>query len=216
MALMSVNTYSRCMGDRESAGLSAVKRQAVVDHVLIAARRYVLANGLDATMDDLAEATGVSRRTLFRHFGSRERLLAAGFETGMANYLDNLPPFDGDLDAWLRLTCAEVHRMNATIGPGFFDLASRPDLAPELAAVEVRRRNDFREAMASVAQTLWTAAGAPPPALIMSVTAHLSPHFTAAVTIDVGETWDVAAELAFTAISAAVGHTSGSRPQGAP
>ena len=147
------------MAESSSAALGEVKRQAAVDHILASARTYVLTNGLDATMDDLAEATGVSRRTLFRHFGSREKLLAAAFEAGIINYREQLPSYAGDLEVWLRATCVAAHRMNATIGPGFFDLASRSDLAPELASAEQRRRNEFRAAMADTAQTLWTAAG---------------------------------------------------------
>jgi AcrR family transcriptional regulator len=191
------------MAEQATAALGEVKRQAAVDHILAAARTYVLANGLDATMDDLAEATGVSRRTLFRHFVSREKLLAAAFEAGIVNYREQLPKYDGDLAAWLRATCVAAHRMNATIGPGFFDLASRSDLAPELAAAEERRRSELREAMAQTAQTLWSAAGrrgSAPRAVIVAVSAHLSPHFTAALMIDGGESWGVAADLAFAAI----------------
>jgi hypothetical protein len=97
--------------------------------------------------------------------------------------------------------------MNATIGPGFFDLASRPDLVPELAAVERRRRSEFRDAMRQTAQILWTASGRrgqPSRSVRSTVSAHLSPHFTAALTIDTGETWSVAADLAFSAIIATV------------
>lgn len=195
------------MAVQTSAKLVEAKRQAVIDHVLASARKYVLTNGLDATMDDLAEATGVSRRTLFRHFTTREKLLASAFDAGMVNYREQLPDYAGDLREWLRATCEEAHRMNSTIGPGFFDLVSRPDLPLELAAVEHRRRTEFREAMSQTAQTLWTAAGGrgrPPRTLNGAVSAHLSPHFTAALMIDAGEAWNVAADLAFAAILATV------------
>lgn len=195
------------MAEQASAALGEAKRQAVVDHVLAAARKYVLANGLDATMDDLAEATGVSRRTLFRHFTTREKLLAAAFDAGMVNYRERLPDYVGNLHDWLRATCEEAHRMNSTIGPGFFDLASRSDLPPELAAVERRRRNEFREAMNQTAHILWTGAGGrgrTPRTVSGAVSAHLSPHFTAALMIDAGESWKVAADLAFAAILATV------------
>ncbi|MDT5174509.1 MAG: hypothetical protein QOG37_1760, partial [Mycobacterium sp.] len=38
--------------------LIEVKRRAVVDHVLAATRKLVLASGLDVTMDQIAEAAG--------------------------------------------------------------------------------------------------------------------------------------------------------------
>lgn len=187
--------------------VNEAKRQAGIDHMLKAARRFVMANGLDATMDQLAEVTGVSRRTLFRHFVSREKLLAAAFATGMDDYRHLLPRYDGDLDGWLRDTCQAAHRMNAVIGPGFFELASRSDLPTDLADVEGRRRREFRDAMGDIARTAWTAAGhrgRPPKSLTGTVTAHLSPHFTAALVIDTGETWETAADLAYAAIIAAL------------
>lgn len=187
--------------------VAEAKRRAGIDHVLKSARRFVMANGLDATMDQLAEATGVSRRTLFRQFGSREGLLAAAFDAGMDDYRHQLPTYSGDLHGWLRDTCEAAHRMNAVIGPGFFELASRSDLPTDLAQVEQRRRRDFRDAVSDVARAAWTAAGhrgRPPKSLIGTVAAHLSPHFTAALVIDAGESWTTAAELAYTAILAAL------------
>lgn len=187
--------------------VAEAKRQAGIDHVLQSARRFVMANGLDATMDQLAEATGVSRRTLFRQFTSREKLLAAAFEAGMVDYRHQLPSYGGDLRGWLRDTCDAAHRMNAVIGPGFFELTSRSDLPTDLADVERRRRREFRDAMTDIARTTWTAAGhrgRAPKSLIGTITAHLSPHFTAALVIDAGERWETAAELAYTAIVTAL------------
>jgi AcrR family transcriptional regulator len=195
------------MAEQTATALSDVKRQAVIDHVLASARRLVLAHGLDVTMDQLADAAGTSRSTLFRHFTSRETLLAAAFDAGMSNYRETLPRYDGELDTWLRATCNAAHRMNATIGPGFFELASRPDLPADLAAVEGRRRSEFSAAAADIAGTLWSAAGGrgrTPRDLVRVVSAHLSPFFTAATVIDTNQSWQTAAELAYGAISAAV------------
>ncbi|QLL09064.1 TetR/AcrR family transcriptional regulator [Mycobacterium vicinigordonae] len=187
--------------------LADAKRQAAVDHILAAARRLVLGKGLDVTMDDLAEVSGASRRTLFRHFTSRDKLIAAAFDAGIVDYRHQLPRFEGDLTNWLRETCDSAHRMNATIGPGFFELASRQDLSPELAAAETKRLNEFRGAMTDICVTLWRAGGHqsdPPASLYTTVCAHLSPHFTAALMIDAGQTWAAAAELAYLAIESAM------------
>jgi AcrR family transcriptional regulator len=191
--------------------LAELKRQAAVDHILAAARRLVLTRGLDVTMDDLAEASGASRRTLFRHFTSRDRLLAAAFDAGIVEYRRQLPDYSGDLESWLRNTCDIAHRMNATIGPGFFELASRQDLAPELAAAEVKRLHEFRGAMTDISGALWRGTGRdgrPPRSLHAAVCAHLSPHFTAALTIDTGESWQAAADLAYAAIMSALTHAA--------
>lgn len=212
MKLISVNTepvrYSHRVTEHAVTALADVKRQAVIDHVLAAARHLVLANGLDVTMDQLAEACGVSRSTLFRHFTSREGLLAAAFDAGMTNYREGLPRYDGrDLHVWLRATCVAAHRMNSTIGPGFYELASRPDLPVDLVAVEGRRRAEFGAATADIADTLWAGSGGrgrTPRALINVVSTHLSPFFTAAATIDTNQSWETSADLAYAAIAAAI------------
>ncbi|WP_217155482.1 TetR/AcrR family transcriptional regulator [[Mycobacterium] fortunisiensis] len=184
--------------------LADVKRRAAIDHILAAARRLVLTSGLDVTMDEVAEASGASRRTLFRHFATRDKLLAAAFEAGILDYRAQLPTLTGDPQDWLRRTCRAAHEMNATIGRGFFELSSRRDLSPELAAVEVNRLGEFRAAMTDIAQVLWTStghAGQVPAELHATVCAHLSPYFTAALLIDAGQTWSAAADLAYGAIS---------------
>jgi AcrR family transcriptional regulator len=210
MALPSVKCvpilYAERVTEPGALSLADAKRQAVVDLVLASARQLVLRSGLDVTMDQLAEACQVSRRTLFRLFASRDNLLAAAFDAGMANYRDGLPRYSGDLSAWLRATCDAAHRMNSTIGPGFFELASRPDLPAELAAAEGRRRAAFAAAIADIAGTLWSAAGGrgrAPRRLTNIVSAHLSPFFTAAMTVDTGQSWQVSADLAYFAIEAA-------------
>src|SRR5438270_2054107 len=109
-----------------------VKRRAAGEHVLAAARTLVGSNGLDVTMDQIADAAGVSRRTLFRHFESRERLIAAAFATGIKRYGEQLPTYDdGDWRVWLRATCDAAHRMNASYGKGYWELTSRADLPSE-------------------------------------------------------------------------------------
>ena len=195
------------MSALQPGSFAEVKRQAAIDHVLAAVRRLVLTKGLDVTMDELAECSGASRRTLFRHFTTRDKLLAAAFEAGIVDYRQQLPAYDGDRDSWLRATCDTAHRINATIGPGFFELASRRDLSPDLATVAAKRLREFRAAMTDISQTLWRATGRddrPPQLLHANVCAHLSPHFTAALTIDAGQTWSTAADLAYGAVTAAL------------
>jgi AcrR family transcriptional regulator len=183
--------------------LAEAKRDATNEHILSAARHWVLANGLDATMEQLAIAAGVSRRTLFRLFGTREQLLASAFAAGMAEYQHELPHYEGDRDDWLRATCDAAHRMNMPTGPGFWELTSRPDLPPDLAATERERRRRIRETMAAIASLLWRSSncsGDPPEELVATVGAHLSPHFTAAVEVDLGQSWQVASALAYDSI----------------
>jgi AcrR family transcriptional regulator len=204
---MSVNVATVFVLPTAAQPLADVKRQAVVDHVLAAARRYVLQRGLDATMDQIAGAAEVSRRTLFRLFGTREHLLAAAFNEGMAWYGRELPTYGGDWELWLRATCDVTHEINSVIGPGFFELSSKSDLPLELVETERNRRASYHRHAVTISTTLWQArggSGGPPTGLDSAVAAHISPYFTAAVTIEGGESWLTASTLAFEAIVAAL------------
>jgi AcrR family transcriptional regulator len=191
-----------------TATLADAKRQATIDHILAAARQYVLANGLAATMDQIAEAAQVSRRTLFRLFNSREQLLATAFTEGMADAARDLPPYEGDLEGWVLATCRAAHQINSAIGPGFFEMSSRADLAPELLETERGRRESVRAMARSTSSLIWHASGGdgqPPVLLVRTVSTHLSPYFTAAVTYDAGDDWQEASRLAYAAIMSTLG-----------
>jgi AcrR family transcriptional regulator len=201
-----------------AAPLADAKRQAATLHVLTAARHFVVANGLDVTMDQIAEAAGVSRTTLFRLFGSRDQLIADSFAAAFDDYGSELPPYEAgrDVMTWLRSTCDATHRMNARFGPGYWELTSRPDLLAPLAALERSRRKRSRAAMSEIASHLWREQAGDeevPVALIDTVAAHLSAHFTAAVLTDVGANWNVASDLAYDAITSVLG-SLGSDPRG--
>ena len=118
-----------------------------------------------------------------------------------------LPSFEPDWHTWLRSLCEAAHRMQASYGPGYWDLTNRSDLPAELAAVEERRRVRRRQAMTRIARKLWSEAGGAgdaPAAVLAAVAAHLSARFTSAVITDAGQTWKVAADLAESAIAANV------------
>ena len=202
------------MTETATPTIADAKRQATVDVILAAARRLLLARGLDVTMDDIAEEAGVSRRTLFRHFESRERLIAESLEAGIALYGELLPLFEGGWETWLRGVCDAAHEMQAGYGPGYWELTSRTDLPPEIAAVEGRRRTRRHKAMTRIAGKLWREAGGegdPPPTVVATVGAHLSARFTAAVLHDVGQSWRTAADLAYAAIADVLERERGER-----
>jgi AcrR family transcriptional regulator len=170
-------------------------------------------------MDDIAEEAGVSRRTLFRHFESRERLIAESLEAGIQLYGELLPSFEGGWKAWLRGVCDAAHEMQAGYGPGYWELTSRTDLPPEIVAVERRRRTRRHDAMARIAGKLWREAGGdgdPPAMVVATVGAHLSARFTAAVLQDAGESWSTAADLSYAAIADALERERGGQSARSP
>jgi AcrR family transcriptional regulator len=122
------------------------------------------AGGFDATIEDIAAAAGVSRRTVFRHFATHNEVLAAAMSEMLARYDDLVPgppAADTDLEAWLEKTAATLHELNARLmGRAFWDMhVDRPGVSP--AVREARRMGHFTQ----ISHYAWRAAngkGDPP------------------------------------------------------
>ena len=70
-------------------------------HVVATSIRLFAERGYDATtVDDVAAATGTSRRTLFRQFGSKEGLVFADHESLLERVADHLADHAGAADPW--------------------------------------------------------------------------------------------------------------------
>jgi AcrR family transcriptional regulator len=188
--------------------LAEEQRLTTVNRIVRAAGRLISEQGLDVTVEGIAEAAGVSRRTVFRHFPTRENLLAAAVQAWVEDFGEALPRYRcGEGRAWVSELLAAIHRMNATCGPGFWEFVTRRDLGPELADAQARREAARQVGMAMLAQGAWAALGRPgtvaPEAAAVFV-AHCSPHFTAAVVDEGGGDVALATRLAEEAILAAM------------
>lgn len=95
--------------------MTPVERQMRADarrnhaRLLEAARDAFNEYGMDAPMDDIAKRAAVGPGTLYRHFATREDLLAAVYRADVEalaaradEFAATLPPWDA-LDAWLRV-----------------------------------------------------------------------------------------------------------------
>jgi len=119
------------------------------------------------SVEDVAVAAGVSRRTVFRYFHTREALLAAAIEDSMLSYGDHVPrpgP-DADLDGWLADALVAAHRMNAQYGRVYFELASGAAPDGVIGDIARARRTARRELVRRFTATAWRLAhgtGDPP------------------------------------------------------
>lgn len=74
-------------------------------HVVATSIRLFAERGYDATtVDDVAAATGTSRRTLFRQFGSKEGLVFADHESLLEQVAAHLAAHHGAADPWATVT----------------------------------------------------------------------------------------------------------------
>jgi AcrR family transcriptional regulator len=195
--------------------LVEAQRDLARARILRAAGEVLSTRGLTATMDDVAEVAGVNRRTVFRHFATRDSLFAQAILAGVHRYGQQLPvpPEEGELGAWLRELLLVTHRLNADNGRVFWEIAALPtdDLSVELAAAAQESRKARNNFAVKVTGRLWQAKGGrgkPPRWLVDAVAVQLSGFTTQSLAGDLGrgpaDVADVAARVIEAALTAAV------------
>jgi AcrR family transcriptional regulator len=194
---------------RAPASLAQEQRDVARARIVRAARHVLADRGLSTTVDDVAAAAGVSRRTIFRHFATRENLFAVAIRDGLRTYGEHLPPApDDDLDGWLYDVLTAAHRLNAGNGRIYWELSVlEPELTGELAAAAAERREARKHWAAGVTKVLWRARGGrgnPPAWLTDAVAVHLSGFTTQSLAVDFDRTPDDVARVSARVIDAAL------------
>jgi AcrR family transcriptional regulator len=185
------------------------QREVAQVRILRAAGVALAARGLAATVDDVAEAAGISRRTIFRHFATRDALFVAVIRAGVRRYAEQIPapPADDDLRGWLVELLEVTHRLNASNGRVFWDLVGvrAADLSADLALVAEECRESRNRFAASVSELMWRARGGPGPPprwLVDAVAVHLSGFTTQSLAGDAGRSPDEVAHVSAQVIEA--------------
>lgn len=168
-------------------------RDRIRAQIVRGARTQLAAHGLSVRVEDVAVAAGVSRRTVFRYFDTREAVLAAALAESMRSYGEHLPrPQEGGgLEAWLHDALVAVHRMNAHHGRVYFELAATSDLEGELGEIADARRDARARLVRGFTDTAWQLGGGegePPAWLHDAVAVALSTFATEALGPDFGRT----------------------------
>jgi AcrR family transcriptional regulator len=197
-------------GAGAAPSLADEQRELVRARILRAAGSVLAARGLAATVDDVAEAAGVSRRTIFRHFVTRDALFVAVIRAGIRRYAEQIPsPGNDDLRGWLRELLAVTHKLNTGNGRVFWDLvgAQAADLSEDLVMVAAECRDSRNRFAVRVTGLLWGArggAGPPPQWLVDAVAVQLSGFTTQSLAGDLGRSPDAVAGVAARVIEAAL------------
>ncbi len=131
----------------------------------------VARRGFGATVDEIAKVSGVSPRTVFRHYANHDLLIATTvrdmYEASGQRPITNLPTPDKDLDGWIDGLAVTIHTRNAEIlGRAFWDIhAPRHSPSRELSELDTFRRQYRTRGVHHLATIAWTTAGgtgAPP------------------------------------------------------
>ncbi|MGD0380062.1 MAG: helix-turn-helix domain-containing protein [Acidimicrobiales bacterium] len=167
----------------------------------------VAERGFEATVDEIAQLSGVSPRTIFRHYVSHDRLIAATVrdmfeECGrypiessprivddLGGWIDRLPKSFDDLDAWLEKLAVTVHTRTARIfGRAFWDIhAPNPTASAALSELAVFRRQYRLQGVGYLTAVAWRTAGGvgdPPEDLVLAFALNLSAFTTHSLMID--------------------------------
>lgn len=128
------------------------RRAQAREHAL----RYIARHGFEAaTATELAAAAGISRRTFFRYFETREDVVAEGLEpigAALVAPAQGRPPGEGPREraaAALRETALDLPHGSARIREALEMTAGAPELRARLAARQVRWRRNLAAALAA-------------------------------------------------------------------
>jgi AcrR family transcriptional regulator len=151
-------------------------RAATQARIVQGAKAALAARGFAATVDDIAAAAGVSRRTVFRHFATHDEVLTAAMTEILASYdrlIPGPPPAGADLKTWLGETAVALHNLNARLmGKAFWDMnVDRPGMTP---AERDRQRIGFATQIARHAWRAGNGRGQPPSWVVDAFALQLS------------------------------------------
>jgi len=191
------------------------ERGATRDRIRTAARVIISQKGFDATVDEIAAEAGVSPRTVFRHYPTRDELIVdavkAMFEAAGQRPVPGLPTPGEDLAGWIEGLATTIHTRNAEIvGQAFWDIHA-PHASATLAEIRALREQYRVRGVQYLVDTAWVAAGgkgSPPTSLTWVFGLNFSAFTTQALMIDFGLTPEeigaVTAEILKSALAAAV------------
>lgn len=184
--------------DRQATGattssLAEERRDLTRSRIRQAALDVVARHGFDATVDEISRVSGVSPRTIFRHYATHDRLIAATVNDMYFGWFEDLPLPGDDLDGWIEDLAVTVHTRTAyVVGAAFWDIhAPRTNASEILSEMDAQRRDVRVRGMQALAEVVWRMAGGkgePPDDLVLAFALYLSAFATQALMIDFDQT----------------------------
>jgi AcrR family transcriptional regulator len=177
--------------------LADEQQQLTRSRIRRAAREVVARRGFDATVEEIAQLSGVSPRTIFRHYLSHDRLIVATVkdmcEACGRRPIEGLPRPTDDLDGWLGGLALTIHTRNAEIlGEAFWDIHAPSRNSSEVLSEVDNLRREYRvRGVRYLVALAWETAGGtgePPEALMLAFALNFSAFATHALMVDFDRT----------------------------
>ena len=188
-----------------SSPLASRHREFTRSRIQDAAREVVARSGFDATVEEIAELSGVSPRTIYRHYRTHDELIAATVRDiyeacGLPRrreeldaWVRELPRSVDELDGWISDLAVTFHTRSAVIiGEAFWDIhGHRPSESAVLREVDSLRREFRLRGICHLVNLAWRVAGGvgqPPEELRLAFALLFSAFATRALSIDFDQT----------------------------
>jgi len=177
--------------------LAEEQKQVTRSRIRRAAMDVVARRGFSATVDEIARESGVSPRTIFRHYSNHGRLIVGTVRDMFAacgrRPIEGLPSPDDDLDGWLDGLAVTIHTRNAEIlGEAFWDIhTTNGATSGALTEVAALRRESRRRGVHYLVTIAWRTAGGTgdaPEELMSAFALNFSAFTTQALMIDFDKT----------------------------
>jgi AcrR family transcriptional regulator len=181
---------------RPPPSLIEEQRELTRSRIRHAAMEVVARRGFDATVDEIARVSGVSPRTIFRHYASRDRLIVSTVKDmfdACGRPMEGVPGPSDDVDGWIEGLGRTIHTRNAEIlGESFWDIhAPSRNASAVLSEVDALRRESRVRGVHYLAILAWQKAGGtgePPDALVSAFALNFSAFTTQALMVDFDQT----------------------------
>ena len=172
--------------------LAEEQQQLTRSRIRRAAMEVVARRGFDATVDEIAQLSGVSSRTIFRHYASHDQLTLATVKdmfNACGQPTEGVSTPTDDLDGWIEGLALTIHTRNAEIlGEAFWDIhAPNRNASGALSEVDALRREYRTRGVCYLVALAWQRAGGtgdPPKDLMLAFALVFSAFTTQALMVD--------------------------------
>jgi AcrR family transcriptional regulator len=153
----------------------------------------VARRGFDATVEEIAQGSGVSPRTIFRHYASHDRLIVTTVNDIFEACGGRADELGDDLDGWIEGLALTIHTRNAEIvGEAFWDIhAPKRNASEPFSEVAALRREYRLRGVRYLVTLAWQTAGGtgePPENLALAFALYFSTFTTQALMVDFDQT----------------------------